>query len=278
MSIYPNADHSVKGIDAGPYTGGPPKGLLHTTEGNNANGAIGAFKSTGSWPHFLVGEQGYVWQFIDTNLSARALQHPSGTVPTNTDHVVQIEIVGFAAQPTAHSTAQWTALKSLMRWIEGVEGVKPTSSVVFKSYPASYGINNGVRLTDNQWDNYAAWLGHMHCPHNDHGDPGAIDINSLLPPKEVKPMYSPLLVLEPIAAMLKYNGGVYLVADSGALYAFGAPGIIGANGQSYFAGRHAALLYPGDTTDPEVPAYIRRVVGGLIIRTTSNEFYGPFTQ
>lgn len=275
MSIYPNADHSVKGTDAGPYTGGPPKGVLHTTEGSNGNGAIGAFKSTGSWPHFLVGEQGYVWQFIDTNLSARALQHPSGTVPTNTDHAIQIEIVGFAAQPTAHSSAQWTALKSLMRWIEGVEGVKLQGPG--RAFATAYGQNN-LRFTSSQWDNFNAWCGHCHVPNNDHWDPGAIDINSLLPPKEVRPMYSPLLVLEPIAAMLKYNGGVYLVADSGALYAFGAPGIIGANGQSYFAGRHAAILWPGDTTDPTVPAYIHRVAGGLIIQTTSNEFYGPFTQ
>lgn len=276
MAFYPNADRSVIGTSAGSYTGGPAKGVLHTTESGTASSAISAFKSSGSWPHFLVDFTGHVWQFIDSSLAARALQHPAGTVATNTDHAVQIEIVGYAAQPTNHPQSQWNALKALMRWIEATEGVQPTSSVIFKAYPSSYGLYNGVRLTSSQWDNYAGWLGHENVPNNDHGDPGAIDINSLLPPKEIKAMFSPNLVLEPIAAFLAYNGGTYLAADSGALYAFGAPGIIGPNGQAYFSGRHVALLYPGDTTDPEVPGYIARVKGGIIIRTTSNEFYGPY--
>lgn len=97
------------------------------------------------------------------------------------------------------------------------------------------------------------------------------------PPKGViTAMFSPNLILEPIAAFLNYNGGTYLAADSGAFYAFGAPGILGANGQPYFVDRHVAALYPGDTTAPEVPTYINRVAGGLIIRTTSNEWYGSY--
>lgn len=99
-----------------------------------------------------------------------------------------------------------------------------------------------------------------------------------LPPKEVKAMYSPNLVLEPIAASLQYNGGTYLAADSGAFYAFGAPAILGPNGQAYFAGRHVAVLWPGDSTDPTIPSYIGRVAGGLIIQTTSNEWYGPYVK
>lgn len=99
-----------------------------------------------------------------------------------------------------------------------------------------------------------------------------------LPPRTVKAMYTPNLILEPIAADLFYNGGHYLAADSGAFYAFGAPAILGPNGQPYFAGRHVAKLYPGDSTDPAIPAYIGRVAGGLIIETTSAEWYGPYTH
>ncbi len=133
-------------------------------------------------------------------------------------------------------------------------------------------------MTAAKWDNYNEWCGHEHVPNNDHGDPGALDIKSLLPPTEIKAMFTPPIVLEPIATFLNYNGGTYLAADSGAFYAFGAPGIIGPNGQPYFVGRHVAVLYPGDTIDPEVPSYIGRVAGGLIVRTTSNEFYGPYTH
>lgn len=273
MAFYPIADTSVKGTNAGSYTGGPPKGVLHTTEGPTGQGAIAAFKSTGSWPHFLVDYVGHIWQFIDTSLAAKALKHPTGTVETNKDHAIQIEIVGFAAHPTIHPAIQWTALNSLMRWVEATEGVKPVGPG--RPFATSYGQNN-LRFTSTEWDNFNGWCGHCHVVSNDHWDPGAIDINSLLPPKEIKAMYSPNLILEPIAAYLAYNGGTYLAADSGALYAFGAPGIRGPNGESYFVGKHVAKLYPGDSTDPEIPSYIPRGAGGIIIRTTSNNWYGVY--
>jgi N-acetylmuramoyl-L-alanine amidase. len=62
----------------------------------------------------------------------------------------------------------------------------------------------------------------------------------------VKPMYSPALVLEPIVASLKApGGGEWLLAASGAVYAFDAPYAGGASGQQYFAGRKAARLEIG---------------------------------
>lgn len=274
MAYYPGVDRSVTGTNAGPYTGGPAKTVLHTTESGLGSSAISAFKSSGSWPHFLVDFTGHIWQFIDTSLAAKALVNAPGGAETNKDHAVQIEIVGFAGQPVNHPPAQWNALKLLMRWIEATEGVKPIGPG--RPFATAYGQNN-LRFTSVDWDNFAGICGHCHVPEgNDHWDPGAIDINSLLPPKDIKAMFTPNLVLEPIAAFLNYNGGTYLAADSGAFYAFGAPAIIGANGKDYFVGRHVARLYPGDTTDPEVPTYINRVPGGLIIRTTSNEFYGPY--
>ncbi len=102
-------------------------------------------------------------------------------------------------------------------------------------------------------------------------------ISPISPPQgAVVAMYTPNLILEPIAAYLAYNGGFYLCADSGALYAFDAPGIRGPNGKDYFIGRHVAKLYPGDSTDPIIPTYIARVAGGIIIETTSGEWYGPY--
>lgn len=275
MAFYPKADVSVKGTNSGPYIVTPAKGVLHTTESNTANSAIAAFKFTGSWPHFLVDYVGKVWQFIDSSLAARALRNLPGGVETNRAHAVQIEIVGFAGKPKDHPQVQMDAVKALMRWIESVEGVKPEGPG--RPFATAYGQNN-LRFTFAEWNKFNAWCGHCHIPEQDHWDPGAIDINSLLPPKEVKPMYNPNLVLEPIAASLAYNGGVYLAADSGAFYAFNAPAIRGPNGEAYFAGRHVAAIYPGDSTDPEIPSYIGRVVGGLIVRTTSNEWYGPFVK
>lgn len=63
-------------------------------------------------------------------------------------------------------------------------------------------------------------------------------------PDKVRPMFDPLHVLEPIAdAKAAPEGGVLLLAGSGAIYAYGGavhPG--GCNGQPWFAGRKAARL------------------------------------
>jgi hypothetical protein len=67
-------------------------------------------------------------------------------------------------------------------------------------------------------------------------------------PKEiVKPMFNPPLDLEPIVAECKApNGGVWLLARSGAVYAFGGASYAGSPfGKSYFAGRKAASIESG---------------------------------
>lgn len=261
MAYYPGVDRSVTGTNAGPYTGGPAKTVLHTTEGFLASGAISAFKTTGSWPHFLVDFSGHIWQFIDTSLAAKALVNAPGGAETNKDHAVQIEIVGFAGQPSNHPVVQWDALRTLMRWIEATEGVKPIGPG--RPFATAYGQNN-LRFTSADWDNFAGICGHCHVPEgNDHWDPGAIDINSLLPQIKVIPMYVPALTLEPIVADLACpTGGAWLLAASGAVYAMGTAPYLGApNGKDYFIGRKAAQL--------------RLVDGKYAVITESNEVYGP---
>lgn len=80
---------------------------------------------------------------------------------------------------------------------------------------------------------------------------------------EVRPMYDPALALEPIVADLACpTGGAWLLAASGAVYAFGgAPYLGAANGKDYFAGRKAARL--------------NLVDGQYQIVATSGETYGP---
>lgn len=217
MAWYPNSDKSVKGNSAGSYSGGPFKGVLHTTEGSSASGAISAFKNNNSWPHFLIDNSGKVWQFIDTNVSARTLRNLSGGVQTNRDSAIQIEIVGFAGQPLQHPLAQMDALKALMRWIEANTGVKPKGPG--RPFATAYGQNN-LRFTFAQWDAFDGWCGHCHVPENNHWDPGAIDIDALLPP-------TPTPIEEaPVAQTVKHptNGYVVLQARDGGVFAYdGAP-------------------------------------------------------
>jgi hypothetical protein len=184
MAWYPAASRTINGTSAGPYSGGPFKGVLHTTEGSGSSGAIAAFKSSGSWPHFLVGPEGVVWQFIDTVSAARALRNLAGGVETNRDSAIQIEIVGFAGQPTAHPPAQLDALRKLMRWVEATHGVKPVGPG--RPFADRYG-QTWLRFDNATWDSFDAWCGHCHVSEQDHWDPGAIDIAALLPSPPVPP-------------------------------------------------------------------------------------------
>lgn len=81
--------------------------------------------------------------------------------------------------------------------------------------------------------------------------------------KKVFPLYSPPIQVEPIVADLACpTGGAWLLAASGAVYAFGgAPYLGGPNGKAYFEGRVAARLEPVD--------------GKYTVVAESGEKYGP---
>lgn len=187
---YPEAIRDILG-DSGTFTGGPAKGVLHTTEGKNYASARSAFVTNKSNPHFTVSfEKGYFqcWQHCSIARASRALKNVSGGVQTNRDMAIQIEIVGSCNPPNSgwgdlyvpnFPAAYKDGLGKLMRWIEANAGVKRIADAEFKSYPGSYG-NNGVRFSGAKWDGYNGWCGHQHVPENDHGDPGNIDISYLL--------------------------------------------------------------------------------------------------
>ena len=240
MAWYPGANRTVVGTNAGVYSGGPFKGVLHTTEGASAAGAIGAFRSSGSWPHFLVGPDGAVWQFVDTVRAARALRNLGGGVETNRDSAIQIEITGFAGQPLAHLPVQMDAVRELMKWVEANHGVKAKGPG--RPFATRYG-QDALRFSNAEWDAFDGWCGHCHVSENLHWDPGAIDLDYLLT-RGVKPMFDPPHVLEPIVDDLACPaGGAWLLAASGAVYAYGgAPYLGAANGKDYFVNRVAARL------------------------------------
>jgi hypothetical protein len=240
--------------NAGPWTGGAAKGLLHTTEGGSFAGALSVYRAKGYWPHATLSFEGgrfQAWQHLDLDVAGKALEHPAGTAPTNTDHVVQVEIVGSAVRSWAQAnrllyvedfpTAYLAGISRWMRYVEHVMGVQ-------RCAVAPFGAPGTVRrLTVPEWHGTSGWVGHCHVPNNSHSDPGAIDIRTLLAnvaPTEVKPMYQPALVLEPVVADLACpTGGAWCLSQSGAVYAWGgAPNKGGANGRPYFAGRTPARL------------------------------------
>jgi hypothetical protein len=164
------------------FTGGPAEGVIHTTEGATYAGALAAYRAHNSWAHFTLSFEASVfaaWQHIPIDHAARSLVNAPGGVSTNTDHVIQIEVVAFAGTIPTLDRRFLAGIRRCMRWVESVAGVG-RHAPAFKAYPASYGADNGVRMSPAAWDAFGGWCGHQHVPENVHGDPGAIDIAYLL--------------------------------------------------------------------------------------------------
>lgn len=197
---------------AGPMQGGKPKILHHTTEGGTYGGARSTYLGTRDIPHFTdTFENGvYVaFQHLPLSVAATALVHSGGI--TNTDNVIQIEHVGFAATSDRWPPGYLAGIARLSRWIESQTGCPPTCGVSFLG--AVYGPWAG-RLTWDAWHAYAGHLGHCHAPENAHSDPGHLNIAAILP-VPVKPQP---VVQRKDAPMGK---GYVLLGSDGGLFAFG---------------------------------------------------------
>jgi hypothetical protein len=127
---------------------------------------------------------------IDT--SSRALVNLAGGAETNTLNVVQVELVG-TCDPTTHrrwggsrhiywpDAPDW-ALRDLGRfigWLHREHGVRLSAPTKWLPYPSSYG-RTSARMSASEWRGFYGVCGHQHVVENDHGDPGAIDINRIL--------------------------------------------------------------------------------------------------
>ena len=180
------------------------RGVLHTTEGRD-------------WPSYSGGKvapnltakpnqktRKLAWrQHFSIDRSARALRNETGGVQTNTDGVVQIELVGTCDPATRDAWVKagkrqdvdftfwpeapdWLLdeLARVIYWIEvehAVPAIGPEQhGKRWTAYPASYGTAAGNRLSGPQWDDFRGWCGHQHVPENVHGDPGALAFGRVL--------------------------------------------------------------------------------------------------
>lgn len=137
-----------------------------------------------------------VWyQHHDLDRSSRALVNAAGGVETNTLNVCQVEIVGTCDPATSSKWLRadydflympmlpdWAVrdLAQFARFMHANHGVPLTSDVTFKPYPASYGRDNGVRMSFAKWGGFEGHCGHQHAPENLHGDPGAFPMRAIL--------------------------------------------------------------------------------------------------
>lgn len=180
---------SVPGNSAGAMNGdGSRKLLLHDTEGSTIEGAIAAYRANNSWPTLTVDcRRRRVVRHLPDTVAARSLQNrPGGADETNKDGSVhiQIEIVGFVNN---RDGTMFASREDYVWFGETVVGplcrrnnIPIVSTVRWVAYDDSYGLNAPQRLSVAAWDAYSGILGHEHAPDNSHGDPGLIDIATIL--------------------------------------------------------------------------------------------------
>lgn len=166
--------------------------VLHTTEGTSlpSYGGGASAPNITAVPDFIAKKLRWYQHFrIDT--SSRALVNLRGGPETNTLNVVQVELVG-TCDPSTHrrwggrhifwpEAPDW-ALRDLGRfigWLHREHGVRLSAPTKWLPYPSSYG-RTSARMSASEWRGFYGICGHQHVVENDHGDPGAIDINRIL--------------------------------------------------------------------------------------------------
>jgi len=157
--------------DAGSFTGGGHKLLLHTTEGGTLDSVISTLRQKRAATHFIADlKSGKTVQCIALNRAARGLAHPSGP-ETNRANVIQIEILGFARDTPKWSNKEYENLASLCRAIHR----RFSYPLRVRSFHP-----NPKRFTGDGFVRFGGICGHSHVPGNDHWDPGALKGQVLL--------------------------------------------------------------------------------------------------
>lgn len=129
------------------------------------------------------------WQHFNANESAKALVDPSSTsVRENRDNVAQIEIIGYSDEALAKrygknlrtlNQSQIDFIAETIAWYHREWEVPLRTPSAWPMYPASYGANNGARMSGPEYDRFEGVLGHLHVPGNLHGDP-SIPISAIM--------------------------------------------------------------------------------------------------
>jgi hypothetical protein len=184
---YPDADTSTQWRGQGGATmPDVDKLLLHTTESTGWP-AYPDFQPTLTFNPWKP--RGQRWrQHLPINGAASTLQN-AGDFRTNRANVCQVEIVAYCDPARSASSAYidritddaYLDLAELLVWLNAEWSVPiKASRSTYPRYPGSYGPNNGVRMTVQQFGTFAGVVTHMEAPGNQHGDPGDLNIAHII--------------------------------------------------------------------------------------------------
>jgi hypothetical protein len=188
---YPPANHTAQWwedkFERGDFDRAD-KLLLHTTEGGNWPAYDGGAKA----PTLTYKPKTREWRQHNSIMSsARALRDPSSTpVRENRDNVVQVEIIGSCSRAVANRYGlqyvrdlPGTALEdlgALAAWLHLNHGLPLVMHPLWPAYPASGRSDSPARMSSAEFDRFRGLCGHMHASGNDHGDPGELDVATIL--------------------------------------------------------------------------------------------------
>ncbi len=190
-ALYPPADAKTSWFGTKfPTTdmGGVDKVLLHTTEGVGWPG----YHSGAMAPNLTYHPAQRQWrQHFPLYRSSRALRDdPATAVRENRDRVCQVEIIAICDVKLAKRVRNGLyvgdlspeALGDLGDFLAFMHQHFATPLVAaprWLPYPRSYG-NSNVRMSGRQYAVYRGVLGHQHASGNAHGDPGCLDVPTIM--------------------------------------------------------------------------------------------------
>lgn len=151
----------------------PPRAVeFHTTEGATPEGAFSVYAAFPSCPHFTVDPDTHArYQHVPLDSASYAMRNLPGGCQTNSTGIVQIEIVGYAAE-------SWSWSQARLQWL-GEQVLAPILAAC-PTIPVGP-IYSGPKMTGAQWDFWTGGLcGHRDVPENDHTDPGDLDLAKIL--------------------------------------------------------------------------------------------------
>jgi hypothetical protein len=169
--------------------------LLHTCESDGTAQANASYLvRIGAEPHWVFDPRFGVEEAIHLvpyTEAGKALRNLDGGVETNRREqdnaegvdVIQVEIVGYAAQVGGYDDAWYRNLRTFLLEVCAATGVP---YVFPRRFAVRYG-DDGVRCTPDEWNDpeLVGIVGHCHAPENDHWDPGDLDLSRLTAPQEL---------------------------------------------------------------------------------------------
>lgn len=171
----------------GTYVGddSPPRLILHTTEGGSVESNAAVMSGTGNYSHIVADPAARrAAQLVDLDRSATATKNRPGGVQTNRLNAVQVEIVWRAAEIRNLTSDElaWlgTAVVAPICKARGIQPVGPPRPFVGPEAGFIARPDAPQRMTYLEWARFNGVCGHQHVPENDHWDPGALDIDTVL--------------------------------------------------------------------------------------------------